>query len=283
MKHGITGLDHVIVGVRDLEDARERWARLGFAVTPRGRHKGWGTANYCIMFESDYVELLGIVDPAQFTNNLDRFLDKREGLMSVCFASANSDATKGSLAAAGFDAEGPKDLARFLELPEGDVEPSFKLVFPAEAATPGLPSFICQHLTPDLIRQPDWLRHPNGAKGIRTIGIVVDRPLEIEDAYVRLFGPGAVIETDNAIAVRLGQTSLLFASPDDFDLFSPEMDPDFPYDPPQIMSLSIVTSDREAAAAALEEGGVPFRRMNDGTIAVQPEDANGVLVEFVSD
>ena len=75
----IAGIDHLLVGVRDLESAARQWRRLGFQLTPRGRHIGWGTANYCIMFQDDYLELLGIVDPAQFTNNLDRFLATREG------------------------------------------------------------------------------------------------------------------------------------------------------------------------------------------------------------
>ena len=60
----VLGIDHVLAGVADLEAARAAWRRLGFTVTPRGRHIGWGTGNYCIMFPDDYVELLGIVDPA---------------------------------------------------------------------------------------------------------------------------------------------------------------------------------------------------------------------------
>ncbi len=54
------------------------WETLGFTLTPRGRHIGWGTGNYCIMLESGYIELLGVVDPSQFLNNLDGFLKKRE-------------------------------------------------------------------------------------------------------------------------------------------------------------------------------------------------------------
>ena len=78
MQRAITRLDHLIVGVRDLEAARGAWARLGFNSTPRGRHVGWATANYCIMFEADYLELLGIVDPAAFTNGLDERLAEDE-------------------------------------------------------------------------------------------------------------------------------------------------------------------------------------------------------------
>jgi hypothetical protein len=39
----LDGIDHLIIGVRDLEAARARYARLGFNTTPRGRHVGWGT------------------------------------------------------------------------------------------------------------------------------------------------------------------------------------------------------------------------------------------------
>ena len=28
------------------------------AVSPRGSHIGWGTANYCVMFADDYIELI---------------------------------------------------------------------------------------------------------------------------------------------------------------------------------------------------------------------------------
>src|SRR3546814_4839315 len=83
----LRGVDHVLVGVRNLEAARDTYRLLGFTVSPRGRHIGWGTANYCIMFPGDYIELLGIVDATQFTNNLNRFLESREGLLGIAFAS----------------------------------------------------------------------------------------------------------------------------------------------------------------------------------------------------
>src|ERR1700739_1865474 len=88
MGSGIAGIAHVIVGVRDLERARLEWSRLGFTLSPRGRHIGQGTANYCIMFASDYLELLGIVDPDDFVQRLDSFLAQREGLMAAAFAPA---------------------------------------------------------------------------------------------------------------------------------------------------------------------------------------------------
>ena len=74
MRNGIAGIDHVIIGVRDLERARMGWTRLGFTLTPRGRHLGQQTANYCIMFARDYLELLGFVARDDYAHRLEAFL-----------------------------------------------------------------------------------------------------------------------------------------------------------------------------------------------------------------
>ena len=143
MRNGIAGIDHVIVGVRDLEQARMGWTRLGFALTPRGRHIGQGTANYCIMFPSDYVELLGIVDPQDFVQRLDAFLAHREGLMATAFApSAAPEEVYSALLARELHPSEPRPLGRQLELPEGTAVPRFTLIALPQSETPGLDSFI---------------------------------------------------------------------------------------------------------------------------------------------
>src|SRR5258708_12284597 len=90
MRKGIAGIDHVIMGVRDLERAHIGWPRLGFTLPPRGGHLGQGTANYCIMFARDYLELLGFVTRDDYAHRLEAFLARREGAMSVPFAPAAS-------------------------------------------------------------------------------------------------------------------------------------------------------------------------------------------------
>ena len=197
----ITGIDHTLVGVRDLEAARAAWQKLGFTLTPRGRHIGWGTGNYCIMLEQGYIELLGIVDPAQFTNNLDKFLAEREGLLGLAFRSRDNDQTAKWLAAGGFTPDGPKDLKRALELAEGEVLPAFRLVFLPPQETPGLRAFFCQHLTPDLIRRGHWLVHAIRAVSLKAVVTVVERPGDLAPAYARLFGTGAM-SGDGELAAR---------------------------------------------------------------------------------
>jgi len=189
---GLRGLDHVLVGVADLESARATWQRLGFTACPRGRHIGWGTANYCLMLERDYIELIGIVDPSQFTNNLDVFLETREGLLGLAYASDDVRATATALREKGIAAEGPKDLKRILELPEGEVRPAFELLFPDPNALPGMRAFICRHLTPEMVWRPEWTRHANTARVILDIVGVVEDPVALAPAYREIFGRGAV-------------------------------------------------------------------------------------------
>ena len=89
------------------------------------------------MLEQGYIELLGIVDPTQFTNNLDKFLAEREGLLGLAFRSRDNDQTATWLAAGGFTPDGPKDLKRALELPDGEVLPDFRLLFLPPAGDAG--------------------------------------------------------------------------------------------------------------------------------------------------
>ena len=61
----ITRLDHVVIGVRDLNEAIQAYQQLGFDVRPGGRHTGLGTHNALIRFGLDYIELLAIYDESE--------------------------------------------------------------------------------------------------------------------------------------------------------------------------------------------------------------------------
>lgn len=277
----IAGLDHTLVGVRDLAAAAAAWARLGFTLTPRGRHIGWGTANYCIMLEAGYVELLGIIDPAQFTNDLDRFLAEREGLMGLAFASADAAATARALAALGIAAEGPKALARLLELPEGAVRPRFSLLFPAPAATPELAAFVCQHLTPGLLRRPDWLAHPNGARRLLGVTVVSDRPAAAAAGYAPLFGRAAVTAEGAAGRVETGGGWIRFVTPAGLAALFPGLAPLPGHPRPWLAAQTVAVAELRAAAAGLEAAGIPWAPTAAG-LAVGPDHATGTVLELVA-
>ena len=277
----LRGIDHLIIGVRDLEAARGGWERLGFTTTPRGRHVGWGTANYCIMFERDYLELLGVIDPTQFTNGIDRMVEKREGLTGVVFHSTDPAATAAAWRTAGLAPDGPKDLGRVLEAANGtDLMLRFANVYPAAERTAGVSFFACHHLTPAPMRTPAWLEHPNGAEGIRSVTWLVPDPAPVAEVMARVFGKGAITWTDNVAAVHTGHGRLLFATADDVGMLHPRLAGlDVP-EAPVPVALGIAVADKAKAAAALQNRGVPFSRDAAGGITVDPAEATGVLVEF---
>jgi len=267
MTSGIAGIDHIIIGVRDLEAARRNWARLGFTPTPRGRHIGQGTANYCIMFGRDYLELLGFVEHDEHAHRLATFLAQREGPMSVAFAPEHdADGTSAGLAARGLHPSAPRALGRALELPEGDVTPRFSLVNLPPDETPALDCFICGHLTPELVRRPEWLVHANGVTGIKAVHLVAENPSTLVVAYRRLFGADRVTMTAHGLEVDTGRNTLIFTRP-------ALSGTDIP--PPAITALELHIENRAAGEAYLKSAGVTFMALPDGRLAISPSEANG--------
>ena len=284
MRNGIAGLDHVIVGVRDLDRARMGWTRLGFNLSPRGRHIGQGTANYCIMFARDYIELLGIVEPGEPGDSAQRFasfLARREGLMAAALAPAETpEKVREALLQAGLHPSEPRALARQLELPEGTVLPRFSLLALPPEETPGLDCFVCAHLTPELMRRPEWLDHPNGATALRAIHVLVPETASLLPAYDRLFGLPQVTTTDAVAVIHVGRHRIVFSTQDDFLTMHPglELDPDFPL--PGIVALELGIARREATADYLTQWQIAFDEMPGGSLAVPPREANGALLFF---
>ncbi|HKF64750.1 MAG TPA: VOC family protein [Dongiaceae bacterium] len=278
---GLTGIDHSLLGVRDLEEARSRFEGLGFTLTPRGRHIGWGTANYCIMFEAGYVELLGIVDPAQFTNNLDKFLAEREGLLGLAFGADDAAALGRALASTGFHPEGPKALKRALELPEGEALPAFELLFLPPEELPDLRAFFCRHLSPAIVRRPAWLRHENGARRLAGLTVASDRPGALAETYSRLFGATAARQVEGGIEIETGSGRLSFLTEAALQMrFRPLALPDHPR--PWMVAQTIAVADLDRLGETLRRHGhAPIAA--GGRFLLPPEAANGCLLEFIAD
>jgi catechol 2,3-dioxygenase-like lactoylglutathione lyase family enzyme len=281
-RNGITGIDHVLLAVRDLDAARMGWTRLGFTLSPRGTHLGRGSGNYCIMFPHDYVELFGIVGSERVNPEYTAFLAAREGAMKLAWATADSDAAAVALRVLGFHPDMPRDLGRQLELPEGTVVPRFKIVALPPGETPALSSFLCEQLTPDLMRRPEWLVHANGATGLLGVTIVVDDTAPLLDCYEHLFGLADVHTTDDILAVRVGRHRILFAGAEDFAAMHPEIDLDGRAKPPFIALLSLAVGDPEATADYLTTWQIPYDAAADGRLLVPAGEANGAVLEFVA-
>jgi len=273
-------LDHVVIDVRDrMDEAARAFSALGFTLTPRGRHLQQGTGNYCIMFERDYLELMGVVDPRQDTGGLVEFLVHGEGPRGLAFATRAGDDTATALARQCLHPTAARDLTRQLELPEGTVLPRFKLVSLPPEETPDLMSFVCQHLTPELVRRPDWLRHANAVVGIAGVVVLVESTKPLAAAYEKLF-PTGVTATDDVLTVHAGSHRLTFATADDFTALYPEAEPTLRRPLPAMAAVRFLSHDLAATADHLARWQVPHEEAGDGTILVPPAEANGTLVIF---
>ena len=281
----IAGIDHALVGVSDLDAARESYARLGFTVTPRGRHIGWGTGNHTVMFENDYVELMGIVDPTQYIHNLDEFLKNGDGLLNVVLATEDADATSRWLREHSPHAEDAQSLQRLLELDDGEELLHFRYVFIPSELTPGLQTFASQHLTPDKVRRPAWLSHPNGARSISEVTVVMESIAGVGEAYAQLFGADAVSgdERKGSITVDTGNDELWFVTPKAFPErhYDKTFDESLPLPRPAALTLSV--ADPRVTALYLSGQQVAFERDSSEAVIVSSEEACGVFLVFASD
>ncbi|HEX3498528.1 MAG TPA: VOC family protein [Stellaceae bacterium] len=280
-RSGITGIDHILLAVRDLDAARMGWTRLGFTLSPRGKHLGRGTGNYCVMFPHDYIELFGIVGSERVNPEYTEFLAAGEGPMKLAWATGDSAAAVAALSALRLHPDVPRDLGRQLELPEGTVVPRFSIVALPREETPALSSFLCAQLTPELMRRPEWLEHANGSNGLLGITAVVDETAPLQEAYERLFGPASVHTTDDILTLRIGRHHVLFASAEDFAAMHPEIDL-ARRAAPFIALLTLLVSDPEKTVDYLTTWQIPHEVLPDRRVLVPAEEANGAVLEFVS-
>jgi catechol 2,3-dioxygenase-like lactoylglutathione lyase family enzyme len=261
----IRGIDHVVVLVRDLDAARDAYERLGFAPTPRGFHS-IGTQNHCLMFGTDYLELLSVITPHPVTEYFSSFIAKGDGAGGIAFASDDADAAHAGFVAAGIAADPPVNFSRPVDLPEGRIDARFRVVQLPADATPGCRTFVCQHFTPHAVWRPEYQRHPNGVMGIRRIVIGAPDPAAAAASYARVAG-GQPDVAGEALELRVGDAAFRFERSEAAE--------------PRLQELQLAVKSRDVAAAALSAGGVAFTRGADGALRVDARQAHGVALTFI--
>lgn len=281
----ITGIDHIVVGVKSLAEAVDTYARLGFALTPYGQHDGMGTGNHCIMMPNDYLELVAL-SPENADSELRRRLKKSldtvgNGVMAVAFGTTDGAATHQALLRKGVKADAPQSVYRSIKTKDKTIRAALSMVrLPADALV-GLSAFVAQHLSPDAVRQPSWMDHPNGVVGIDSLTIVVDDPMAAKVAYEECFGAGVAAITDRTVAVHLGHHTIFLCAPDQLTQLHPdcELDCDIPKAPLPV-AIGLKVRNIEETARVLTTNCVPFCLSKEGIIRVPPSETLGILIEF---
>jgi len=274
MRSHVQGIDHVVVLVRDLDKAHKAYARMGFTLTPRGFHT-LGSQNHCLMFGSDYVELLAVPKPHPAMQYFTDFLATGEGLGAIALATDDAGALHAELAADGIAADAPLDFSR----PVADLgEARFRIVQLPPDASPGCRMFACQHFTREFVWRPGYRGHANGATQIAAIAVVAEDPESAAARYGRLLGAKAQ-RIEEGLVVQTRSAPIALASR--WKLGHRLHGVGLPLRPrPLVAALFIRVADRARTAEVLRRNGLQPVPLADGSLAVNAEDAHGVAVVF---
>ena len=274
MRRHLQGIDHVVVLVRDLDKAQHAYARMGFTLTPRGLHT-LGSQNHCLMFGSDYVELLAVPKAHPAMQYFTDFLAKGEGLGAIALATDDAGGLHASLAADGIAADAPLDFSRPVE---GLGDARFRIVQLPPERSPGCRMFACQHFTRDMVWRTEYQRHANGATQIAAVAVVAEDPEAAAASYGKLLAARPQ-EIEEGLLVRTGSAPIAIASR--WKLGHRLHGVGLPLRPrPLVAALFIRVADRAQTAAVLRRNGLDPVALADGSFAVSAQDAHGVAVVF---
>jgi hypothetical protein len=187
-------VDHVAHCIADMGAAETALARLGFTLTPLSHqlHRtdpggplvSAGTANRCAMLaEGGYLEFLATTGDTPNAAKLRAAMARYRGVHLVCFGTIESDAVHARLTALGFAPPPVVALQREIGTADGGTATvRFAVTRAAPEAMPEGRVQFCEHHTPDLMWQPRWLDHPNGATRLAGVAIAV---VDLDEAATR--------------------------------------------------------------------------------------------------
>lgn len=285
MTHPVLGIDHTFLLVNNLDESAELYRRLGFTLSPRGLHSAEkGTGNHTIVFQRDYLELLGIVSetPANLAQR-EVLARQGEGLQAVANRTRSADEAKPALKALGIETGTVSAFSRPLPLPDGTSGiAAFRTLVFDPAHVPVGHFFLCEQQTPDMVWRPELQDHANGANGLAAIIAIVDAPQATAQTYASFYAEGKVSAKDGGYRVLTGENSadLEFYTPEAFAArFAVEDLSAFTED--RYAALSLYTKDIERTKATLAASGVPFLATDRHTVVVSPKYTSGVVLEFL--
>lgn len=281
MLASLEGLDHVVVMVQDLDRAAERWRELGFTLSPRGTHSAqMGSGNYTIMLQSDYLELLGILQDTPRNAASRAFLARRgEGIERAAFTTSNAIEGIEALRARGIEATGPVEFSRPVDRPDGSkTEAAFSVFnWPVDERPGDLRLFACQHHTRNAVWIPALQSHSNTAQRILRLEVLARDPGEAARQMARLIASEASAGEGGSVRVATapGRGEFLFLSADAFRARHSSVDCGrLPEEGVAALALSV--ADLDAASRAV---GPDVVRDGSG-LAVPADRANGVMLVF---
>jgi catechol 2,3-dioxygenase-like lactoylglutathione lyase family enzyme len=275
----ISGIDHLLIVVRDLDRAAATYRRLGFTLSPRAVHSAhMGTANHTIMLERDYFELLTVLAPTQANAKWRQALADGEGLAGLAAATSSAAAAGAAWREAGFAASDILAFSRGVERADGiRMEARFEVVTLPDGAVPAMSIFACAQLTRDAVWLPELLNHPNTARAIRKLSITTPAPVLAAESWSRALPGATAVSIGGGAQIRIGSHIVELLDP---AAAAHRYGLAREVERPRALAIEFEVADVDACRAALLRGGLAPRLQGDLTL-VRCDDAHGAVIAFL--
>lgn len=285
------GIDHLVICVRNMQQAQSCYEALGFTLTPRALHP-FGTANRLVQLQGNFLELLCIADPGaiepsragvfSFGEYNRRFLEVREGMSMLVFASDDARRDHAGFVERGLTTYAPFDFERQAQLPDGsEVTVGFSLAFVTDAEMPEAAFFVCQQHAPQHFWKRRYQAHANTALAVNAVIMLARDPGATRDFFTRLLDEPDISEDDGALQVQTLGGRLEVLTERAFRARYPgTQTPEGPATP-FFAGYRVAVADLDRARACLLGAGVSIVDTGEA-LRTGPSETLGMMLEFVA-
>jgi hypothetical protein len=247
MKVPARDIDHLSLSVAAPDALAVRLQQLGFNLTPEG------TEPRCLCFQPQ-------------CDDVPNYIELIEGEPKTALA-VNVAELEGEEQRHTWESEEGFDVEASVVVGEGEDNP--------------LPWFPVKHETPEAFMEPEWIVHPNGALGLVAIHVVAEDPAALAKTLKGSWKARTEEIFDGCLLVSTGAVELLIWSVPAWQLEYRALEVMPPQDLPAVVGVTIAVERPRPLQALLGANNVSFALGDNDRVLVAPEQAGGLVVEFM--
>ena len=282
---GFRQFDHSVIVVKSLDSAEREFRKFGFNTAPRMDHSSMlGTSNVLIMFQSNFLELLGFRYPTETSRPWREFADGLAGIYFNALFTVDEEGDVREFTQKGVAAQltGDDFITRDFTLPDGSKDLVRYRAWTTRYEHESMALFASHQYRPDLIWIPEWQIHPNQAHRLRQLVFVSNAPETHRDYYEVLIGNGSTSLEGERLTVSLSDgVTFVVASPGEIsDLYSGFKLRRNPRVSDHAIAAQIEVADLGVLEQILLSNNVDFKK-RDRRMVLRPATVPGLLLDFV--
>ena len=278
-------LDHVGHFVPHVHSASSALEKLGFTLTPFSEHSHRtepggplmpaGAGNRCAMLRHGYLEFLTPTGDTPVAAQLRTAIKRYAGPHLVAFGTSAPESDHARLAKGGFAPLEPVALQREIGTLSGTGTARFTVVRVPPGTMPEGRIQFCHHHTPELLWQPRWMKHANGAVALNGVVLCVADPQETARRFGRYTGLLAQV-SGSVWRIATARGYLLFL---DRDALHRRLDVVLPA-LPWIAGCVLESADIAATGDTLRGSGIPVHVLGSRRLLLKLPAAVGGIIIF---